>query len=191
MSRTASQLASIAALLRQETTLALATVNERGEPCVAPLFYIADANLTLYWLSSAASLHSLNLARNPRVSATVYRHAETWKQIRGLQMRGQVAAITQPERRKALIGQYRERFQLGSVFRLAISQCSLYAFRPECFRYLDNSKRFGHRFELIPTQNDWERFRAATAHLGERSASSLLERPASLEAEKTSDGSED
>jgi uncharacterized protein YhbP (UPF0306 family) len=149
MSRASSQLASIAALLREETTLALATVDEHGEPCVAPLFYIADADLTLYWLSSATSQHSLNLARNPGASATVYRPAATWKEIRGLQMRGQVAAITQRDRRRALIGQYRERFQLGALFRLAISRSTLFAFRPEYFRYLDNSKGFGYRFEIF------------------------------------------
>jgi uncharacterized protein YhbP (UPF0306 family) len=145
-----SHFESIAALLREENTLALATVDESGKPCVAPLFYITDEDLTLYWLSSATALHSVNLDRTTRAAATVYRHTENWKQICGLQMRGQVTAITQRDHRGALIKQYRERFQLGAVFRLAISRSVLYAFRPDYFRYIDNSVRLGYRFEFIP-----------------------------------------
>jgi uncharacterized protein YhbP (UPF0306 family) len=163
MSGAERELELIANLLQEESTLALATEDEHGEPCVAPLFYIADEDLTLYWLSSSTSLHSLNLARSSKASATVYTHAQTWKEIRGLQMRGQVSSITQRAQRRALIGQYRQRFQLGVLFRMAISQCTLYSFRPEYFRYLDNSRRFGYRFELSPDKSDLERFRARTA----------------------------
>ncbi len=150
MSDAQNHVESIAALLRQESTLALATVGANGEPCIAPLFFIADEDLTLYWLSSAASLHSINLSRTCRAAATVYRHSESWKEICGLQMHGQVSVVARRDRRKALIEQYRERFQLGAVFRVAISRCVLYAFRPDYIRYLDNSKRFGYRFEYIP-----------------------------------------
>jgi len=187
MRNTASQLQTIAAFLRQETTLALATVDEQGEPCVTPLFYMVDADLTLYWLSSASSRHSLNLARSSSASVAVYRHAETWRQIRGLQMRGQVSAIAQRERRRALIEQYRQRFQLGAVLRLAISQCTLYAFRPESFRYLDNTKRFGYRLELLPSESDWQRFRAAAAEPPGQNSALPASRPASPEEEIKSD----
>ncbi len=118
---TVKQFETIAALLREENTLALATVDERGEPCIAPLFYLAGPDLSLFWLSSRKSLHSRNLIRSPRASATVYRHAETWKAIRGVQMRGSVAVVTDPARRKALIKLYCKRFELGTVFRLAIA----------------------------------------------------------------------
>jgi uncharacterized protein YhbP (UPF0306 family) len=148
MNGTAKQMERIAALLRQESTLALATVDAQGEPCIAPLFYIADEHLALFWLSSPSSLHSRNIVRAPKASATVSRHAERWKDIRGVQMRGTVAVVTEPSRRKALIKLYCERFQLGSVFRLVIGRSRLYEFRPTFFRYLDNSKRFGYTFEV-------------------------------------------
>ncbi len=63
MKGTAKQLELIAALLREETTLSLATSDANCEACVAPLFYIADKELSLYWLSSGNSLHSLNLEK--------------------------------------------------------------------------------------------------------------------------------
>jgi uncharacterized protein YhbP (UPF0306 family) len=157
MSGTAKQIETIAAHLRQESTLALATIDAQGEPCIAPLFYLAGEDLSLFWLSSSSSLHSRNLERTPSASATVYRHAETWKEIRGVQMRGTVAIVADTARRKALIKLYCERFQLGSVFRLAIGRCNLYEFRPTLIRYLDNSKRFGYTFEVTLDAGDPER----------------------------------
>jgi hypothetical protein len=142
------ELETIAALLREESTLALATTDERGHPCVAPLFYIADEELTLFWLSSQSSLHSQNLKRTPMAAVTIYRHTENWKEIRGVQLRGSVTVIADPGRRRALIETYCERFQLGVLFTAAISQCSLYALRPVYFRYIDNSRVFGHKFEI-------------------------------------------
>ena len=142
------QLRIIAALLRSENTLALATVDERGEPSVAPLFYLVDEKLSLYWLSSPRSLHSRNLKRSPRASAVVFRHAESWKGIRGVQMRGTVTVITEKLRRAASIEAYCERFHLGAAFRLAISRCKLYELRPDFFRYIDNSRFFGYKFEV-------------------------------------------
>jgi uncharacterized protein YhbP (UPF0306 family) len=138
----------IAALLRDQSTVALATVSAQGEPSVAPLFYIVDACLNLYWLSSPNCLHSRSLAANPAASAAVYRPTENWKEICGVQMRGRVETIFGPQQRNPLIKSYCERFGIGAVLRLAIRRSTLYAFRPDWFRYIDNSKHFGYNFEL-------------------------------------------
>jgi hypothetical protein len=142
------ELETIAALLREESTLALATTDEQGQACVAPLYYIADEQLTLFWLSAETSLHSRNLKRVPMASAAIYRHSENWKEIRGVQLRGPVSVVADKERRRALIEAYCQRFQLGVLFKTAIGQCSLYALRPAFFRYIDNSRVFGHKFEI-------------------------------------------
>jgi len=160
MSDRSKQMRVIAALLRSENTLALATVNEHGDPCVAPLFYLVDDKLSLYWFSSPNSLHSQNLKRNPQVSAAVFRHAENWKGIRGVQLRGAVTVIAEKARRAALIEAYCERFHLGATFRLAISRCKLYELRSEFFRYIDNSRIFGGKFDvtLAPGSTDRSQF---------------------------------
>jgi uncharacterized protein YhbP (UPF0306 family) len=142
------QMEPIASLLRAESTVALATVDQCAQACVAPLYYIADQDLALYWLSSANSLHSRNLARNPAASAAVYRQTDYWKQICGVQMRGQVSVVHDPQQRASLVRTYCERFGLGGVLRLAIRRSTLYAFHPEWFRYIDNSIRFGYTFEV-------------------------------------------
>jgi uncharacterized protein YhbP (UPF0306 family) len=159
MKKAQKQLDLIAALLRQQTTLSLATTGEDGEAAVAPLFYIAGNDLTLYWLSIQSSLHSLNLARSPRAAATVYRNTLNWKEIRGVQMRGSVAGIDEPERRVPLIEAYCERFKLGRVLRLATRNCVLFAFEPEFFRYIDNSRGFGFKFEVTRQPEGWSLIR--------------------------------
>ena len=162
MRRARKQLELVAALLREETTLSLATAGEQGQACVAPLFYIVDEKLSLYWLSSKSSLHSLNLAGNLRAAATVYRGVESWKKICGVQLRGAVSKVTEPERRAALIKTYCERFKLGRVPRLALRLSTLYCLEPEFFRYIDNARGFGFKFELTHRTEGWSLTRSTS-----------------------------
>jgi len=150
----------IAALLHQQTTLSLATTGEDGEVAVAPLFYIAGKDLSLYWLSAESSLHSLNLTRSPRVAATVYRDASNWKEIRGVQIRGSVDRISEPGRRAPLIEAYCERFKLGRILRLACHKSVLFALQPDFFRYIDNARGFGCKFELTRRPEGWSLIRS-------------------------------
>ena len=138
----------IRTLLREQSTLSLATTDELGEPWVTPLFYLVDDDLTLFWLSSKTSLHSVNIKRLPKAAISVYWQAESWKDIQGVQMRGSITIVADKRRRSHLIKTYCRRFQLGAVFKLAISRCDLFAFRPEFARYIDNSRMFGTRTEL-------------------------------------------
>ena len=138
----------IRALLRELSTLALATTDELGGPWVTPLFYLVDDDLTLFWLSSKTSLHSVNIKRLPKAAISVYRQAESWKDIQGVQMRGSITIVADKRRRSHLIKTYCRRFQLGAVFNLVISRCDLFAFRPEFARYIDNSRMFGTRTEF-------------------------------------------
>ena len=142
-------------LLREETTLALATTGEDGSATVAPLFYLAGPDLALYWLSSSTSAHSRNLARTSRTAVTIYCHAESWRQIRGVQIRGTVSVVTEPERRAAITKIYCKRFNLGRILKLAVRQSVLHVLQPEFLRYLDNSRGFKSNFELALTPQGW------------------------------------
>lgn len=138
----------VAALLQSQSTLALATGAESGGPQVAPLFYLPAANLCVYWFSSASSAHSRSLRRNPAAAVTVYRCTDRWRDICGVQMRGTVAVVTDRAERRAVAKAYAGRFRLGKVFESAMGRSKLYVFRPAWVRYIDNSRRFGYRFEL-------------------------------------------
>jgi len=118
------------------------------------LFYLAvhlgnDA-LRLYWFSSPRSRHSRNLKRNPAAAVTVYWPTEQWREIRGVQMRGSVSLVTDPARRSSIAAAYNIRFKLGTEFRAVQARSRLYEFQPSWIRYLDNSIRFGYKFEFSP-----------------------------------------
>lgn len=151
----------IAALLQGETTLALATADEQGEASIAPLFYVVDDDLTIFWLSSNTSAHSRHLTRVSRAAATVYRRAAGWKDISGVQMRGSVSIVMDQRYRREMVRKYCQRFHLGTMFRLAISRCALFSFRPEFLRYIDNSMRFGTKVEFTRNAGqEWTRIGA-------------------------------
>lgn len=156
MNGTQKQLKRVAALLGEETTLALATAGRDGEACVAPLFYIADEELALYWFSSESSRHSLNAEETASAAATVYRGAKSWREIRGVQLRGVVSKVSEPERRAALLNAYCERFKLGAALRLVLRRSALYCLRPEFFRFIDNGSGFGFKFELTRPPEGWK-----------------------------------
>lgn len=163
MKKAQKQLELIAGFLGGETTLSLATTGEGGSTAIAPLFYIAGKDCSLYWLSSEGSKHSLNLKTETRAAATVYRNASGWKQIRGVQMRGIAGKVIEREPRRELIDAYCERFKLGRAIRLAVRQSTLYVFEPEFIRYIDNAKGFGYKFELMRSPEGWTLTRPADA----------------------------
>ena len=134
-------------LLKSQSTLALATSAEDGTPLVAPLFYIVEDDLRMYWFSSASSEHSKNVERTGSGAVTVYRPTERWNEICGVQMTGKVSVVEDRELRRAVEREYTERFQLGVLFEAMISRTKLYEFRPGWVRYLDNSKHVGYKVE--------------------------------------------
>jgi hypothetical protein len=144
----AEAIATVAAFLKDQSTLALATVAGDGSPRVTPLFYLLEDYLQMYWFSSASSEHSRSLRRNPAVAVTVYRDTERWREIRGVQMRGAAQAVGDRTLRRSIAEAYAERFQLGKVLQAGIARSSLYVFEPSWIRYIDNSRRLGYRFEV-------------------------------------------
>ncbi len=143
-----NRLATVAAFLASQNALALSTVGPGGEPCIAPLFYLVEQGLRLCWFSSRSSRHSCNLRNNGQAAVAVYAPGPDWRKIRGVQMRGTVSVIKDPERRRTVAREYAARFQLGPSFNAAIARSGLYAFEPSWVRYIDNSRRFGYKFEL-------------------------------------------
>ena len=137
-----------AELLEEESTMTLATSDADAQPWSAPLFYLTQEDLSLCWLSSGKSRHSLNLARDSRVAVSVHRSVHDWKQIRGLQMRGEAESVTDSATRSPIVDRYCERFQLGTIFRVAILKSTLYVFRPTFVHGIDNTRHFGWDFDL-------------------------------------------
>jgi uncharacterized protein YhbP (UPF0306 family) len=124
----------VRALLERETTLVLATTANDGSPIATPLFYYPDAELNLYWLSSAESRHSRNLLARPRVAVAVFAPVTDWKEVRGVQMEGMASAASDD----AILAEYRRRFGLGAELDAVIARSTMYVFRPSWWRFIDS-----------------------------------------------------
>jgi uncharacterized protein YhbP (UPF0306 family) len=135
-------------LLESQSTMTLATVDEQGHPDAAPLFFFLQNDLTLYWLSSADSRHSINLRTRPQVAVAVYASVNRWEKIRGVQLEGTATEVSDPQQRREIIAGYRRRFRLGVLLSAAITQSTLYGFRPRWLRYTDNTRGFGYHVEM-------------------------------------------
>ncbi len=138
----------VQAFLETQSTMALATVNAEGQPESAPVFYVSDDRLNLYWLSSAHVRHSINLFARPTVSAAVYPAIWQWNDIVGLQIEGEAEAITDERIREQIMILYLRKFQLPASFDAAIASSTLYILRPRWMRWVDNSVSFGYKAEI-------------------------------------------
>jgi len=140
-------LKAIGLLLKSQSTMVISTSDPVDGPHATPLFYLTGNEFELYWFSSPSSVHSRNVANAPEASVAIYASTDQWQQIRGVQMRGTVQKVTQRTRRREISKAYCTRFDLGLVFRAVMIKSSLYIFRPCWVRYLDNTRRFGFKFE--------------------------------------------
>jgi uncharacterized protein len=143
------RLSAVLALLRGQSTMTLSTCDDAGWPQATPLFYYVDDDLGLHWYSAAHSAHSKHILRERRVSVAVSVPTEQWREIRGVQMRGEVSMIT-GQARNTINGLFCARFDLGATFRLVMMQSRLFRFQPSWIRYLDNTKGLGYKFEINP-----------------------------------------
>jgi uncharacterized protein YhbP (UPF0306 family) len=139
---------TIQRFLETQSTLALATIGADGHPQIAPLFYVSDEALNLYWLSSSASRHSLNLMAREKVAATIYPVAWHWTEIRGLQIEGVAYPVDDASTRQDMLNRYYQKFDLPPGFETIIADSVLYALKPTWIRWLDNSVRFGYKSEI-------------------------------------------
>ena len=150
---TDSALDDTAGFVRAANTLALATTAEDGAPRLAPLFYVADGDLRLYWFSKPQSEHSRNLRRNSAAAVTIFRETREWQRIQGVQMTGSARVVRAGGRRAEMTRAFRERFALGPEFDRALDGHNLYCFTPAWVRWIDNTRGFGFRQEATVTES--------------------------------------
>ena len=125
----------------------LATVGPDGAPHAASVYFAADEAHRLYFFSSAASQHGCDLAANPAAAVTLSPVVEDWREIYGLQMRGEARPVPAgPEWERAFQG-YLARFPFSASLKEEIARNILYVFTPRCLRLVDNSCGFGFKEE--------------------------------------------
>lgn len=138
-------------LLCEVTTMTLATC--AGDVPWASDVYFAPDGYDLVFFSSPDSRHGRNLAAHPACAATVHPQAATWREIRGLQMEGEVhLADTLAAKARALatyLGKFpfaRELMAHPGEAARKMAKVSAHVFCPWRILYLDNALGFGARY---------------------------------------------
>jgi hypothetical protein len=72
MPGTASMWAIVPRLLAEHRYLVLGTADGDGRPWVTPVFYAAEGEHRILWVSAPDSRHSLNIAERPVVAITIF-----------------------------------------------------------------------------------------------------------------------
>ncbi len=83
----------VLALLRTHFTATVATVGEDGSPHAATVFYAADRNGRLVFLSKADSRHGGDIGAGGPVAVTVAREYADWRDIQGVQLWGDAEVL--------------------------------------------------------------------------------------------------
>ena len=139
------------AYISAHNVLTLATSGPDGV-WAAALFYVND-EFDLYFLSAAHTRHARHLAQNPRVAATIQEDYAGWREIKGVQLEGNVHRL-QPMERQAAIALYRQKFAFlrepGPEMEAALAAVAWYRLRPDLLFFVDNSRGFGHRDKVLP-----------------------------------------
>ena len=89
-------------LLAQQTYLVLATADGQGRPWATPLFYAAQHEHLVYWVSAPDSRHSRNIAEQPTVAITIFDSRAPIGGAEALYLEGRAIRVENGERATAL-----------------------------------------------------------------------------------------
>jgi uncharacterized protein YhbP (UPF0306 family) len=139
----------------QVSTMTLAASDGPGQPHAAPVYFVAleiDAdqamlNWRLYFFSDPDSQHARYLAYKPRAAVALYPECQDWRDIRGLQMHGQIHQVEPGLEWEQAWDAYRAKFPFVAQLKPIVARNSLYVFVPDWIRLVDNRQGFGYKKE--------------------------------------------
>ena len=111
-------------LFAENILATLATVNADGTPWSTPLHVASDGEY-IYWFSKESTVHSQNIARNPRVSLTLFSPDES-RGPKGVYVNGQVELLRADSEQAAReiigtrLGGFPPAFAAAKAYRLPI-----------------------------------------------------------------------
>jgi len=135
------------------SSLTLATAGRDGQPHAAPVYFAADTEdpaTPLYFFSQAGSQHGADLAANPAAAVAIYPMVHGWRDIRGLQLRGEAHPLEAGPQFERAMQLYVAKFPFVAAFQEVMTKNRLYVFRPNWVRLLDNSRGFSFKEEWQP-----------------------------------------
>lgn len=143
--------AEIAALtyLRQHHVMSLATHGPLGL-WAAAVFYVHD-QFDFYFLSAGHTRHAQNLAAHPQAAATIQEDYHDWPSIQGIQLEGEVILL-EGEMRATAVALYLQKYPLiadDPALEAALARVNWYRLHPTRLYFIDNSRGFGHRDQIL------------------------------------------
>ena len=142
---------TIRQILATVSTMTLATTNLQASPYAAPVYFVSDEKLRLFFFSDPGSRHCQDLAENPQAAAAIYPAVEDWRSIRGLQLQGRVDLVESGPVSDQAWQLYQEKFPFVRHLRAIVARHQLYTFTPIWLRLIDNAQGLGHKQEF----RDW------------------------------------
>ncbi|NEX92219.1 pyridoxamine 5'-phosphate oxidase family protein [Caulobacter sp. 17J65-9] len=138
------QRARILAILESANDLALATLREDGWPQATTVSFVNDG-LNVYFGTNAVSQKARNIARDPRVSATLTLPYRTWDDIKGLSLAARAERVSDPLEMQDVAALVLKKFaDVGKYVRDdPLDQLAVFRLRPAVFSILDYSRGFG------------------------------------------------
>jgi len=136
--------------LERHHVMTLATHGPEGL-WAAAVFYVSDG-FELTFLSAGHTRHARNMAASPAVAATIQEDYSDWAAIKGIQLEGTTQQLAGNERATAM-ARYARKFrflnQPVAVVESALARVNWYCLTPSRLYFVDNSRGFGHRDEII------------------------------------------
>lgn len=139
--------------------MTLATSSVDGNPHAAAVYFVSlpivhqgtqhddSAPFVAYFFSENDSQHSQDIDRAGIAAAAIYAESQDWREIRGLQMMGNVRLIPKGSEWQAAWEGYRKKFTFVTALKLVVARNALYALTPTWMRLVDNRIRFGFKQE--------------------------------------------
>jgi hypothetical protein len=143
------------AFFADHTTLSL-TICDQDGPWAAGVFYVHDADFSLYFLTDPATRHGRNLVASGRAAATIHHDGQDWRRIKGVQMIGIAYLVGDALEQLRAWRLYLARFPFVSdfisepgVFRAAyaakMGKVRFFKLSPTRIWLTDNERQFGKR----------------------------------------------
>jgi uncharacterized protein YhbP (UPF0306 family) len=145
--------------MQAHNTMTLAT-SVGDVPWAATVFYASD-DLRLYFFSAPDSRHCQNLAVNARVAVTIQEDYHDWRQIKGIQLEGNVALVDGVLEKTKAMAVYARKYPgviklftdpASGVFYKAFLRVKFYCVTPQKVFFIDNEQGFGKRQELLVSE---------------------------------------
>lgn len=144
-------------LINEQYTMTLSTA-VKDTAWAAPVYY-ANLGFTFYFFSDPASRHIQEALASRQAAAAIFHQSSTWKEIRGIQMSGDLRPLSPGLESVRALRAYLKKFPFTSEFfasgeKLDLEgfgrrfRVRLFRFRPDVFYYTDNRVRFGFRERL-------------------------------------------